>query len=240
MLDSLKNGLIVSCYASKTDANAEMADPEVIATIAHAVELGGAVAVRTNLENIKSIKEKTALPVIGIKKVAAESDGFESGDFRITPTLKEVEELIQAGADAVAIDATHRKRYDNLTLSEFIHRIKEMFNCPVIADISTFQEGLDATDAGADAVGTTLAGYTPYSSNPVVFGTIPSPPPDFEIVRELAALQTYVIAEGRYTTPDQAIEALECGAHAVVVGTAITMPRKITEKFVYAMKISKE
>ena len=236
MLDSLKGGLIVSCYASKTDANAEMADPSLIALVARAVEMGGAAAVRTTLENVKAIKSAVSVPVIGIKKVSATADGFDSGDFRITPTMTEVGQLLAEGADAVAIDGTRRKRYDELTLDGFIQKIKEEFGCPVIADISTFEEGVAAYKAGADAVGTTLAGYTPYSDNPIKFGTVPSPPPDFKIVRRLAEQGICVIAEGRYNAPEQAAKALAEGAHAVVVGTAITMPRKIAEKFVYEMK----
>lgn len=236
MLEKLKNGLIVSCYASSGDMNHEMANPLVMAHIAHSVEVGGAKGIRTNLENISEIKKMCNLPVIGIKKIAKDPDGFDTGDFRITPTLKEVEDLVEAGADAVAIDATRRERYDNLTLGQFINKIKEHFNIPVIADISDYDEAINAINCGADAVGTTLSGYMPYSKNKIKFGTVPSPGPDYELIKKLAAHKDVkIIAEGRFKHPKQARRALDLGAFAVVVGTAITMPKKIAEDFVLEM-----
>jgi len=232
----IPSGLIVSCYASRGDINHELADPYVMAHIAHAVELGGARGVRTNLENVKEIKNKVKVPVVGIKKIARDTDGFETGDFRITPTLKEVEALKEAGADMVAVDGTRRPRYDELSLEEFIRAVREDYGLPLIADVSTFEEGIKAWEYGADAVGTTLSGYTPYSKNPIKFGTIPAPGPDFEIIEELAREGVKVVAEGRIKTPQEARQALNSGAHSVVVGTAITIPRKITESFVYALE----
>lgn len=238
MLEKLKRGLIVSCYASASDGdggNKEMANPVVMSHIAHAVELGGAKGIRTNIDNIREIKKKCKLPVIGIKKITKAEGGFETGDFRITPTLKEVKALVGEGADLIAIDGTNRARYDDLTLEEFIKRIKRDYNIPIIADISTYEEGIKAHNAGADAVGTTLSGYTPYSENPIVFGVLPLPDPDFGLIQRLSSRGIKVIAEGRIGTPKQAKKALDSGAFAVVVGTAITMPRRVAESFVMEM-----
>ena len=228
MLERLKGGLIVSCYAG-ADFNAEMAVPETMVCVAKSCIAGGAKAIRTNCENVAAVKAAVDVPVIGLKKIYRSGDMI-SGDFRITPTLKEVEELIKAGADGVAVDGTVRERYDGKTLEQFIGAVKKEFGAFVIADISTVEEGVAAWRCGADMVGTTLSGYTPYSKNPLPFGTLPSPEPDYEIIRELrAAGVPYIVAEGRITKGEKMRRALDAGAHSVVIGTSITEPRKIVK-----------
>lgn len=228
MLERLKGGLIVSCYAG-ADFNAEMAVPETMVCMAKSCIAGGAKAIRTNCENVAAVKAAVDVPVIGLKKIYRSGDMI-SGDFRITPTLKEVEELIKAGADGVAVDGTVRERYDGKTLEQFIGAVKKEFGAFVIADISTVEEGVAAWRCGADMVGTTLSGYTPYSKNPLPFGTLPSPEPDYEIIRELrAAGVPYIVAEGRITNGEKMRRALDAGAHSVVIGTSITEPRKIVK-----------
>lgn len=228
MLERLKGGLIVSCYAG-ADFNAEMAVPETMVCVAKSCIAGGAKAIRTNCENVAAVKAAVDVPVIGLKKTYRSGDMI-SGDFRITPTLKEVEELIKAGADGVAVDGTVRERYDGKTLEQFIGAVKKEFGAFVIADISTVEEGVAAWRCGADMVGTTLSGYTPYSKNPLPFGTLPSPEPDYAIIRELrAAGVPYIVAEGRITNGEKMRRALDAGAHSVVIGTSITEPRKIVK-----------
>ena len=228
MLERLKGGLIVSCYAG-ADFNAEMAVPETMVCVAKSCIAGGAKAIRTNCENVAAVKAAVDGPVVGLKKIYPSGDMI-SGDFRITPTLKEVEELIKAGADGVAVDGTVRERYDGKTLEQFIGAVKKEFGAFVIADISTVEEGVAAWRCGADMVGTTLSGYTPYSKNPLPFGTLPSPEPDYEIIRELrAAGVPYIVAEGRITNGEKMRRALDAGAHSVVIGTSITEPRKIVK-----------
>ena len=228
MLERLKGGLIVSCYAG-ADFNAEMAVPETMVCVAKSCIAGGAKAIRTNCENVAAVKAAVDVPVIGLKKIYRSGDMI-SGDFRITPTLKEVEELIKAGADGVAVDGTVRERYDGKTLEQFIGAVKKEFGAFVIADISPVEEGVAAWRCGADMVGTTLSGYTPYSKNPLPFGTLPSPEPDYEIIRELrAAGVPYIVAEGRITNGEKMRRALDAGAHSVVIGTSITEPRKIVK-----------
>lgn len=228
MLERLKGGLIVSCYAG-ADFNAEMAVPETMVCVAKSCIAGGAKAIRTNCENVAAVKAAVDVPVIGLKKIYRSGDMI-SGDFRITPTLKEVEELIKAGADGVAVDGTVRERYDGKTLEQFIGAVKKEFGAFVIADISTVEEGVAAWRCGADMVGTTLSGYTPYSKKPLPFGTLPSPEPDYAIIRELrAAGVPYIVAEGRITNGEKMRRALDAGAHSVVIGTSITEPRKIVK-----------
>ena len=205
MLERLKGGLIVSCYAGP-DFNAEMGVPETMVCVAKSCIAGGAKAIRTNWENVAAVKAAVDVPVIGLKKIYRSGDMI-SGDFRITPTLKEVEELLKAGADGVAVDGTIRERYDDQTLEQFIGAVKKEFGAFVIADISTA-----------------------YSKNPLPFGTLPSPDPDYEIIRELrAAGVPHIVAEGRITNGEKMRKALEAGAHSVVIGTSITEPRKIVK-----------
>ena len=242
MINKLKGGLIISCYAGNDypgDINAEMANPIAMAYVANSVVAGGATAIRTNLVNLKAVREMVSCPVIGIHKVGNPDN---SGDFRITPTMKEVDLLVENGADGIAIDGTMRPRYDDLTLEEFIHQIKAKYpNLLLIADISTAEEGIKAYSYGADMVGTTLSGYTPYSKNPIVFGTIPTPEPDYDIIKELKANGVeHIIAEGRYHSGEHLVKGFEAGATAVVVGTSITSPKKIVQTLLYDAKTYKE
>ena len=241
---SIEGGVIVSCQSGVAlkglelieDYNAELSDPACMAALARAAAAGGAVGIRTNLCYVEIIREVTSgLPIIGLEKIRC----FDN-DMRITPTLAEVSHLVDAGADAVAIDCTNRPRLDELSVEEFITRIKGTFDVVVIADISTLEEGLAAAKAGADAVATTLVGYTSYSLEPAALAGSPSDPPAYQLVGELAeACSVPVLAEGRFRTPDQAVKALRLGAHAVVVGGAISVPRDTTERFATAMREQK-
>lgn len=236
LLEKFKNGLIVSCYAG-ADFNEEMARPETMLCVANSCIAGGARAIRTNYDNVSAIKKAVQVPVIGIKKIYKSGNMFE-GDFRITPTLKEVEALLKAGADAIAVDGTLRERYDALTIREFISEIKRQFNAFLITDISTLEEGVAAWEYGADMVGTTLSGYTPYSKNPIRFGTLPSPDPDYEIIAELKkAGVKHIVAEGRITNGEKMRKALDAGAYCVVIGTSITEPKKIVKTILQDAKL---
>ena len=147
-------------------------------------------------------------------------------DVSITPTLEEVKAIIEAGADIVAMDVTNREgRLEQVKeLITYVHKA----GASVMADISTFEEGVTAEELGADFIGTTLSGYTSYS--------LKQEAPDLELVRLLSRkLQVPVIAEGRIWTPEDAAKALETGATHVVVGGAITRPQKIIERVVTAI-----
>jgi len=219
IIDALRGGLIVSCQAYPGEP---MRTPDTMCRVAQAAALGGAVGIRAQgLDDLAAIRAAVDLPLIGLWK-----DGDD--DVFITPTLEHALAVARAGAHVVALDGTDRPRPDGLTLSETIAAVHERTNALVMADCSTFDEGVAAEAAGADLVGTTLAGYTAYTTK--------SDGPDLALVGDLvAALKVPVIAEGRIHTPAHAEAARRAGAHAVVVGTAITHPTTITGWFAAAV-----
>jgi putative N-acetylmannosamine-6-phosphate epimerase len=194
-----------------------------MAAMALAAVQGGATAIRANgPADIRAIREAVRVPIIGLHKIFSEE--FE---VYITPTTTAAAEIAAAGADVIAIDATERPRPSNLGPTEHLAAVARATGRPVLADVSTFAEGVAAAAAGAAYVATTLSGYTSYST--------PGPEPDLELVHRLAGhLEVPVIAEGRYSSPEQVAAAFAAGATAVVVGTAITNPRAITERFARA------
>jgi putative N-acetylmannosamine-6-phosphate epimerase len=193
-----------------------------MAAMARAAAQGGAGGIRANgPEDVAAIRAVTRLPLIGILK------RFDDGvPVYITPDLASAVAITGAGADAVAVDATRRPRRGE-PIHDLISLIRERTGRPVMADISTLEEGIEAARHGAAAVATTLSGYTEETANKAQEG------PDFALVEALVrAVDVPVIAEGRIQTPDEVREAFRRGAHAVVVGTAITNPREITRRFV--------
>jgi N-acylglucosamine-6-phosphate 2-epimerase len=220
----MKGKVIISCQALPGEP---LYDPDrsLMPYMARAAKQAGSPMIRTNsIRDIKSIKEETGLPVIGIIKQV-----YEGYNTYITPTMKEVDALVEAGAEIIALDCTHRRRGDGITPGEFIKAIKDKYNNQILmADISNYEEGIDAYRHGIDIVSTTMSGYTDYTPH--------TDEPDLELVRRLAAdLPIPVIAEGRVHTPEQAVEMLEAGAWAVIVGGAITRPLEIANRFVSAV-----
>ncbi len=232
-IHEIEKGLIVSCYADPS-INPYMDNSEAMKCVAQSCVAGGAKAIRTNLEHVAAIRSVIDVPLIGIKKIYKGQDELNSS-FRITPTMREVDLLVEAGVDGIAIDATQRERYDDLTIEEFVSQIKQKYpHIFVVADVSTLEEGLRAHKAGVDAVGTTLSGYTPYSKNPILFGTIPAPDPDYEMISELRkAGVEKVIAEGRINDGVKMKKCIEAGAYSVVIGTSITEPKKIVKTILF-------
>lgn len=211
-----KHSLVVSCQALPHEPLHGSAH---MAVMARAAAEGGAQGIRANsVEDIRAIKQAVDLPLIGLWK--KDYEGFE---VFITPTVEEALAIAEAGADIVAIDATSRPRPDGRSLQETLRILKEK-GISVMADISTYEEGLSAAEWGADYISTTLSGYTSYSQVKL---------PNIELVRQLAeTLQVPVVAEGGIGTPQEARAALEAGADFVVVGGAITRPQLITASFV--------
>jgi len=224
VIGKLQQGLIVSCQAKP---GSPLRSPLVMSAMAKAADLGGAAGVRANgADDIAAIRALTQLPIIGINKL--EHPGC---DVFITPDLEAARQVLAAGADIVAMDATLRSRPDHLSAADAIRLYKRELGVPVMADISTLEEGIAAAEAGADIVATTLSGYTPYSRQQEA--------PDFALIAELeASIQTPIIAEGRMATPEDARRALDLGAHAVVVGTAITAIDWVTRRYVAALHAS--
>jgi N-acylglucosamine-6-phosphate 2-epimerase len=218
LLAQLRGGLIVSCQA---EAGEPLYGSSHMAAMSVAAAQGGAVGIRANYpQDIAAIRKAVKLPIIGIYKI--DIPGFA---VRVTPTLESAIAVARAGADIIALDCTSRPHPDGLSMDEHIRLIHTETHCPVMADVSNYEEGLAAQAAGADLVATTLSGYT--SASPVPEA------PDFELLHRLASdLSVQVIAEGRIATPEQAIKAIKLGAFAVVVGSAITRPAWITARFV--------
>ncbi|UCC67823.1 MAG: N-acetylmannosamine-6-phosphate 2-epimerase [Armatimonadota bacterium] len=220
VIEQLKGGLIVSCQAEEGEP---FYAPESMARFAKSAELGGAVGVRAKEPDIRAIREICSLPIIGIDKVYVE--GFE---VYITPGFQDAQRIAAAGASIIALDCTPRPRPGGVTMEELVQRIKSELKLPVMADISTVEEALAAEKAGADIVATTLSGYTAYSKR----GDGPDWPLLDAIVR---AVKVPVIAEGGIATPAAARRALDMGAWAVVIGSAITRPIDLTKRFVSAL-----
>ena len=228
LFERMKGRLIVSCQALPGEP-LYRAD-SVMYLMARAAKQAGAAAIRTNgVGDVKAIKEETCLPVIGIIKI-----NYEGYDSYITPTMKEIDELVAADADIVALDCTMRRRGDGTTVNEFIAAIRRRHPQAILmGDIATYEEGINAWRAGIDLLGTTMSGYTPQTQEGK------SEEPDWPLLRSLSgAVDIPVIGEGRIHTPQQAVEALRSGAFAVVVGGAITRPLEITRRFVDAIENS--
>ncbi|HGH4549081.1 TPA: N-acetylmannosamine-6-phosphate 2-epimerase [Clostridioides difficile] len=223
MLDKVKGRLIVSCQALE---NEPLHSPFIMGRMAKAAMEGGAVGIRAQgVEDIIEIKKVTGLPVIGIIK-----RNYKDSDIYITPTKKEVDELLTTGCEMIALDATNRVRPNNEDLKELIKYIKEN-GVLVMADISNYDEAIKAQEYGVDCVSTTLSGYTPYTK------TLEGP--DFVLMKRLVKdLEIPVIAEGKVNTPQDLKKVFELGVHSSVVGSAITRPQLITEKFVKAIEIN--
>ncbi|TFJ92478.1 N-acetylmannosamine-6-phosphate 2-epimerase [Lentibacillus salicampi] len=220
ILEKLRQKLIVSCQALEDEP---LHSPFIMSKMALAAKQGGASGIRANtVQDIRAIKQEVALPIIGIIK----KDFANSGVF-ITPTIHEVEELYREGVDIIAFDATGQERPDGKSFREFFSDIKDKYPDQLfMADISTLEEAIGAEKAGVDIVASTLAGYTPYSKD-----TVP-----MNLLAELMEyLSVPVIAEGNFDSPDKVNKALQLGAHTVVVGSAITRPQIITEKFSQAV-----
>lgn len=225
ILAATKGSIIVSCQALP-DEPMYCEEMSIMPFFANAAKQAGSKCIRTSsIRDVVAIKKATGLPVIGlVKRVVKGYDSY------ITPTMKEIDDLVDADADIIALDCTMRKRGDGSTINEFISQIKKKYpDIVLMADISTPEEGINAANCGVNLVGTTLSGYTDYS--PKTQG------PDFELVQKLvSSLDIPVIAEGKIHTPEQAKKMLSLGAHAVVVGGAITRPLEIAQRFYNSIK----
>lgn len=220
ILASTRHSIIVSCQALPSEP-LYCEEMSLMPFIAKAAMQAGAKCIRTSsVRDVAAIKEETKLPVIGLIK--RQYDGFES---YITPTMQEIDELVAVESDIIALDCTGLKRGDGLTINQFIAQIKDKYpDIVLMADISTFEEGMNAWKCGVNIVGTTMSGYTPFSRR--LDG------PDFALAEALVkSVSIPVIAEGRIHTPQQAKEMLSLGVHAVVVGGAISRPLEIAQRF---------
>lgn len=223
-IKALKGQLIVSCQALPQEP---LHSSFIMGRMARAAKEGGAVGIRANTkEDIKEIQEVTGLPIIGIVK-----RDYPDSAVYITPTMKEIEELMEVKPEIVAIDATGALRPRNVTLADFFHQIKEKYpEQKLMADCSTIEEALFADELGFDFIGTTMVGYTPQSKGLKIEEN------DFEILRTiLKKVKHPVIAEGNVNSPEKAKRVIELGSYAVVVGSSITRPQLITKGYAEAV-----
>lgn len=224
-VDQLKGKLVVSCQALPHEP---LHSSYIMGRMAFAAKEGGALGIRANTkEDIKEIQSQVDLPIIGIVK-----RDYEDSKIYITPSMREIEELMEVKPEIIALDATNAVRPGGLTLDEFFHQIKEKYPDQLLmADCSTVEEALHADELGFDFIGTTLVGYTEQSKNDKIEAN------DFEIIREIVAkVKHRVIAEGNINTPEKAKRVIELGAFSVVVGSIITRPQLITKAFAEALE----
>ncbi|ROT32300.1 N-acetylmannosamine-6-phosphate 2-epimerase [Micromonospora sp. HM5-17] len=219
LLDVFRGGLVISCQPLPDEPDDPMRDPYVQARVAAAAVRGGAVGIRANgTADIAAIRQTVQVPVIGLVKAG-------TAGVVITPTAAHALAAAEAGAQVVAVDATDRPRPDGRTFADTVRAVHGETAALVLADVSTVAEGIAAVEAGADAVATTLSGYTPTS--PAGDG------PDLDLLARLAVeVPVPVFAEGRYRNADQVAAAFAAGAHAVVVGNAVTSPLWLTRRLV--------
>ncbi|ALB63857.1 N-acetylmannosamine-6-phosphate 2-epimerase [Cronobacter condimenti 1330] len=225
MLEQIKGKLVVSCQALE---NEPLHSPFIMGKMALAAAQGGAAGIRANsVADIAAIKQNVTLPVIGIIK-----RDYPGSDVFITATMREIDELMTVGPDMIALDATARPRPGGETLESLVKTIRRAYpHVPLMADVSDVKEAVTAQALGFDCAGTTLYGYTAHTQGHRL------PEHDFALLNAvLAAVTIPVIAEGNVDTPEGAARCLALGAHAVVVGGAITRPQQITRRFADALR----
>lgn len=226
VLDKIHKGLIVSCQALE---NEPLHSSFIMGRMAIAAKEGGATCIRANsVADIMEIKKNVDLPVIGIIKQV-----YGQNDVYITPTMVEIDALMETKAEIIATDATARIRPNGKTLEQFYCDIRAKYpDVLLMADVSTIDEAVYADHLGFDIVAPTLYGYTNETMGQKIYQD------DYAVLKEIikAVKNAKVIAEGNVITPEIARSILDMNVHAVVVGGAITRPQQITKRFVDAMQ----
>lgn len=215
--------LVVSCQALPDEP---LHSSYIMSKMALAAAEAGASGIRANsVEDIREIRKVTDLPLIGIIK-----QDYCHSDVFITPTIKEIDFLVNEGVDIIALDATDRVRPDGHTITEAFPQIRRKYPDQLfMADCSTLEEGIQAEKLGFDAAGTTLCGYTDYTKDAAL--------PNIELMKQFVDhLSIPVIAEGGISSPDELKEVFAAGVYSAVVGSAITRPQEITKRFLRVLQ----
>ena len=223
LFDRLRGKLIVSCQALDYEP---LHSSFIMGRMALAAKEGGACGIRANTpEDVTEIKRVVDLPVIGLYKKE-----YPDSEVYITPTMEEIEQMVFCGSDIIAIDATDRVHPNGQSIDDLFSKARKAFPSQVfMADCSTFEECVHAQDIGFDIVGTTMRSYTSYTKGIKI--------PDFDLFRKLKEnLKVPFIAEGGIWEPGDVKKAIDCGAFAVVVGSAITRPQLITKRFAASLR----
>ena len=224
-VECIKGKLIVSCQALPHEP---LHSSFIMGRMAVAAKEGGACGIRANTkEDIAEIQSQVDLPIIGIVK-----RDYEDSKVYITPTMKEIEELMEVQPEIIALDATDALRPGRKTLQEFFTEVRERYPYQLfMADCSTVEEAVFADELGFDFIGTTMVGYTDQSRGEKIEKD------DFAIIREiLSRVKHPVIAEGNINTPEKVKRVIELGCYSVVVGSSITRPQLITKSFADALE----
>ena len=220
LLKTLNKKLVVSCQALE---NEPLHSSFIMGRMAKAAKEGGASGIRANtVDDISEIKKVVNLPIIGIIKKE-----YSGSNVYITPTMKEIDMLVESGSEIIALDATLRIRPENKEINDFFKEVRKKYpNQIFMADIATLEEAINAEKIGFDFIGTTLHGYTENTKGKNIADN------DFNFLKKiLSEVKKPVIAEGKIDTPEKAKRVLELGVFCVVVGGAITRPQLITKTF---------
>ena len=220
----LKRGLIVSCQAVKGEP---LYGYGIMHLFAKAAKAGGACGIRALVDDVDSIKDEVGLPVIGLVK-----ECYDDSEIYITPTKAEVDRLLATKCDVICMDATLRSRPGGVTLEELYEYARANANGrEIMADVSTIEEAVNADKLGFDYISTTMRGYTPYTTQYEI--------PDVDFVKECKdkVKNAKVIAEGGVFEISHMEAISKVNPYAVVVGSAITRPKVITERLLGALKL---
>lgn len=213
VIESIKHGLIVSCMAEEGEP---LQGPVFMATMALCAQEGGAIGVKAlGVEDVKMMRRMVDIPIMGMLE---EVD--DCGNSWVTPTFKSARNLSSAGADIINIPGAKERNFGDST-PELIKRIHGELGKPVMVDVVDLEEAIIADKAGADTVRSALDAKKP----------------DFKLLQEITnSVSCKVLAEGGYWEPKEAVRALQLGAWALVVGSAITRPLNITRRWVTIME----
>ncbi len=223
-MNKLNRGLIVSCQAVQGEP---LYGYGIMHLFAKAAKEGGATGIRALADDIDSIKAEVGLPIIGLVKKC-----YDDSPIYITPNKSDVDRLIATKCDVICMDATLRPRPNGQTLEELYAYARA--NCgdrELMADVATLEEALNAQKLGFDYISTTLRGYTENTKS--------APLPDIEFMAECKKALTgaKLIAEGGVFEVSHMRAISEIGPYAVVVGSAITRPKVITERLNAELKL---